>query len=161
VTVRAVDHLGLTVADMERSLAFWTGLLDCTLQGRGIAEWEHIDMLVGIGSTRIEWAELVLPGGGLIELQQYHHPPGAPVPAGGEGDPGRSHLALQVEGLDGLVDGLRRSGARLSPERPVLIEHGAYVGWRAIYAYDPDGYGLELMEPPQAGDRGTGVKIRS
>lgn len=156
MTVRAVDHLGLTVADMERSLAFWAGLLDCPLQGRGTVEWEHLDALVGIASTRIEWAELALPGGGILELQQYHHPPGTAVPAGGEGDPGRSHLALRVDGLDGLVEALRRSGARLTGERPVLLEHGTYAGWRAIYAYDPDGYGLELMEPPQAGGRRDG-----
>ncbi|HKV67085.1 MAG TPA: hypothetical protein VJN72_03275, partial [Gaiellales bacterium] len=66
MTTAAVDHLGLTVANMERSLAFWSGLLGCPLRGRGIAEWEHLDRLVGIPSTRIEWAELGLPGGGII-----------------------------------------------------------------------------------------------
>jgi catechol 2,3-dioxygenase-like lactoylglutathione lyase family enzyme len=154
VTAAAVDHLGLTVANMERSLAFWSGLLGCPLRGRGIVEWEHLDRLVGIPSTRIEWAELALPGGGVIELQQYHRPPGEPVPAGGEGDPGRSHLALHVADLDQLIEKLRRIGARVTGERPVVLEHGAYAGWRAIYAYDPDGYGLELMEPPPAGRRG-------
>jgi catechol 2,3-dioxygenase-like lactoylglutathione lyase family enzyme len=151
VTVRAVDHLGLTVADMERSLAFWSGLLGCTPKGRGTVEWEHLDRLVGIPGTRIEWAELALPGGGVVELQQYHRPPGASVPAGGEGDPGRSHLALRVDDLDELVEALRAAGARLRTEAPVRLERGAYAGWRAIYAYDPDGYGLELMEAPAGG----------
>jgi catechol 2,3-dioxygenase-like lactoylglutathione lyase family enzyme len=156
VTVRGVDHLGLTVADMERSLAFWTGLLGCAVRGRGTVEWEHLDRLVGMPSTRIEWAELALPGGGVLELQQYHRPPGVPLPAGGEGDPGRSHLALRVDGLDELAGVLRRAGARVPAAEPVVLEQGAYAGWRAIYAYDPDGYGLELMEPPRGGAAGGG-----
>jgi catechol 2,3-dioxygenase-like lactoylglutathione lyase family enzyme len=146
VTVNRVDHLGLTVSDMERSLAFWRDLLGCTERGRGVIEWEHLDRLVAIDGTRIEWVELTLPGGGTIELQQYHRPAGTPMPDGGENDPGRSHLALEVSDLDALLGRLNDAGIRTRTAAPVLLEQGAYRGWRAAYALDPDGYGLELME---------------
>ena len=147
-----LDHLGLTVSDLDRSLAFWVGALGCAERGRGVVEWPHLDRLVGMESTRIEWVELELPGGGVVELQQYHRPVGTPVPSGRECDPGRSHLALRVRDLDRLIGELRRSGVRLGAPDATLLERGAYAGWRAVYAYDPDGWGLELMEPPASLD---------
>jgi hypothetical protein len=47
-----------------------------------------------------------------------------------------------------MVEKLREAGAELRSREPVRLEQGAYAGWRAIYAIDPDGISVELMEPP-------------
>jgi catechol 2,3-dioxygenase-like lactoylglutathione lyase family enzyme len=152
-----LNHVGLTVSDIGRSLAFWRDLLGCAEIGRGIVEWDHLDRLVAIDATRIEWVELQFGDGQRIELQQYHRPPGAPVPNGAENEPGRSHVGLQVEALDQLFDRLRAAGVRSRSARPVTLERGSYAGWRAVYVLDPDGYGIELMEsPPASPDPATG-----
>jgi len=145
-----LDHIGLTVSDIERSLVFWRDLLGCTETGRGVVEWEHLDRLVAIDGTRIEWVELQFGDGQRIELQQYHRPPGAPVPGGAENEPGRSHVGLKVEALDELLGRLHAAGVRSRSARPVTLERGSYAGWRAVYVFDPDGYGIELMESPPA-----------
>ena len=145
-----LDHIGLTVSDIERSLAFWRDLLGCTETGRGVVEWQHLDRLVAIDGTRIEWVELQFGDGQRIELQQYHRPPGAPVPSGAENEPGRSHVGLKVEALDELLGRLHAAGVRSRSARPVTLERGSYAGWRAVYVFDPDGYGIELMESPPA-----------
>ncbi len=145
------DHAGLTVSDIDRALGFWRDTLGFRETGRGTVRWPHLDRLTGIAETEIEWVGLALPDGTQLELQAYLRPQGDPREPGGEGDPGRGHLGLRVEDLGSLVRRLREASAPLRSPEPVLIERGAYNGWRAIYALDPDGNSVELMEPPTVG----------
>ena len=46
------------------------------------------------------------------------------------------------------MEKLRAAGAELRSPTPVVLDEGSYKGWRAIYALDPDGNSVELMEPP-------------
>ena len=62
--VVSFNHFNVTVSDMDRSLGFWQDLLGLELLGRGVVEYPHLDRIVGLENTRIEWAELALPGGG-------------------------------------------------------------------------------------------------
>ena len=83
--ITGVDHFGVTVADVDRSLTFWRGQLGLEVAGRGVVEWEHLDRLVALPDTRIEWVELRIPDGGTVELSQYHRPVGAPIEPGENG----------------------------------------------------------------------------
>jgi lactoylglutathione lyase len=147
VSVAGLDHAGLTVSDMERSLRFWRDALGLRETGRGTVRWSHLDRLTGIAETEIEWVELKMADGTTLELQEYHHPTGRPRGGGKECDPGCGHLGLRVEELDRVLANLSECGGELRSEEPVLLEHGAYEGWRAIYAIDHDGNSVELMEP--------------
>jgi catechol 2,3-dioxygenase-like lactoylglutathione lyase family enzyme len=146
--VTGVDHVGVGVSDMERALRFWRDALGLELAGRGTVEWEHLDRLTGVDGTVIEWAELHIPGGGVVELQQYHRPAGTAVPPGGDGDGGRSHLSLLVHDIEGLFDRLRAARAPARSEAVVEIPRGAYAGAKAAYVHDPDGFAVELIERP-------------
>jgi catechol 2,3-dioxygenase-like lactoylglutathione lyase family enzyme len=148
VSATGLDHVGLTVSDLERALSFWRDAVGMRETGRGTVRWPHLDQLTGIEQTEIEWVGLSLKDGTQLELQEYHRPRGTPCPPGAEADPGRGHLGLRVSDLDALVSQLREAGAFLRSPEPVLLEQGEYTGWRAIYALDPDGYSVELMEPP-------------
>ncbi|HEX6667809.1 MAG TPA: VOC family protein [Solirubrobacterales bacterium] len=150
-----LDHAGLTVSDIERALGFWRDAVGFRENGRGTVEWPHLDRLTGIAETEIEWVGLELADGTQLELQEYHRPKGHPCPPGAEADPGRGHLGLRVAGLDALVEKLRAAGAELRSPAPVVLDEGSYKGWRAIYALDPDGNSVELMEPP-TGEEGQG-----
>lgn len=145
-TVTGIDHFGVTVSDLERSLAFWRDQLGLVEAGRGVIEWEHLDRLVGLSDTKIEWVELRIPGGGTVELSQYHRPVGAPVPSGEENEPGRSHLSLQVDDLASMLGDLRAKGVRARTDEPVDIPIGAYAGGKAAYVFDPDGVEIELIQ---------------
>ena len=123
--ITGVDHVGVTVSDVDRSLGFWRDLLGLSVTGRGIVEWEHLDRLVALPDTKIEWCELALPGGGKVELSQYHRPVGDAVAAGEENEPGRSHLSLLVDDLSEMLAMLRSNGVPARTDDPVDIPFGA------------------------------------
>ena len=150
--VTGVDHFGATVTDIERSLAFWRDLLGLEEVGRGVIEWEHIDRLVALPDTKLEWVELRVPGGTRVELMQYYRPAGAPpVPTGQENEPGRSHLSLLVDDLTAVMQELGAAGVRSRTEGPVDMERGAYAGGKGAYVFDPDGVQIELIERARPG----------
>lgn len=152
MTVLALDHVAITVADIDRSLIFWRDLLGLDLTGRGEVAYEHLDRIVGLDDTRIEWAELAFPGGQVLELFRYLSPAGtrmAPAP----NDPGATHVCLRVRDLDTLCTRLLEAGVRFRSPGPVEIPTGGWRGWRDLYVHDPDGVVVELSEAPaQAGD---------
>ncbi|MXV90172.1 MAG: hypothetical protein F4121_12435 [Acidimicrobiia bacterium] len=145
--VVAFNHFNVTVSDMDRSLAFWRDLLGLDLLGRGIVEYPHLDEIVGLPNTRIEWAELALPGGGMIEVFRYQRPAGSAVRPQIP-DPGCTHVCLEVEGLDRLVERLREAGVNTRSRRAVRIPFGDWKDVKSIYVQDPDGVTVELIEKP-------------
>lgn len=149
--VVAFNHFNVTVSDMDRSLLFWRDLLGLELLGRGIVEYPHLDEIVGLEDTLIEWAELALPGGGMIEVFRYHRPVGSAVRPRIP-DSGCTHVCLEVRGLDQLVDRFRDAGVKTRSSRAVLIPFGDWKDVKSIYVQDPDGVTVELIEKP-AGPR--------
>lgn len=150
--ITGIDHFGVTVADVDRSLAFWRGQLGLEVAGRGVVEWEHLDRLVALPDTRIEWVELRIPDGGTVELSQYHRPVGAPTEPGEENEPGRSHVSLLVDDLAALLAQLVAAGVRTRTPEPVDIPVGSYAGGKAAYVFDPDGVEIELIERKRVTD---------
>ena len=148
MSIRRLNHLSLTVADLDASLAFWHDVLELALLGRGVAEYEHLDRIIGVGHTRIEWAELSIPGGTILELFHYLEPKGQPV-SPEPSDPGSTHVCLEVEGLDRLVARIRQAGYPTRSPEPVEIPFGDWKGFRDIYVSDPDGAIVELTEAPR------------
>lgn len=146
-SVLAFNHFSAAVADMDRALGFWQEALGLELIGRGVVEYEHLDRIVGLPGTKIEWAELKIAGGGLVELFRYLSPPGTPV-TGNVNDPGRTHLCLEVENLDGLMARIHEAGYRTVNPAPVTIPRGDWEGFRSIYAVAPDDVVVELVERP-------------
>ena len=146
LNVTGIDHFGATVSDVDRALAFWRDLLGLVEVGRGVVEWEHLDRLVALPDTKIEWVELRIPGGGTVELSRYHRPEGEPVSPGEENEPGRSHLSLLVDDLTATLSALRAAGVRARTDEPIDIPVGAYAGGKAAYVFDPDGVEIELIE---------------
>lgn len=145
--VEGFNHFGVTVSDMGRALAFWRDLLGLELLGHGVVEYDHLDRIVGLAGTRIEWAELALPGGGLIELFRYLSPSGRPLD-GEVNDPGKTHLCLEVKDLDGLLARLHSAGTRSTCPVPVEIPRGDWRGFRCVYVFAPDEVVVELVERP-------------
>lgn len=145
--IAGFNHFGACVSDMGRALGFWRDLLGLELLGQGVVEYDHLDQIVGLKGTRIEWAELALPGGGIVELFRYLSPAGRPL-AGGVNDPGRTHLCLEVAGLDGLLAKLHAAGVRSACPAPVQIPKGDWRGFRCVYVFAPDDVVVELVERP-------------
>src|SRR5260370_13663955 len=79
--MRAIDHVGLTVADLDRAVEFWCGRLGLRLLGRATETGPDIASLIGEDSVELEIADLDAGDGRIIELIKYIRPAGRPVPA--------------------------------------------------------------------------------
>lgn len=142
-------HVSITTSDMERSLAFWHDLLELEVIGRGEITAPHLDRIIGLGPVRLAWAELAIPGGGMLEIFQYLEPLGTTVRSR-TCDPGSVHVCFETTDLDALVERLRAAGVPTRSPEPVTIPTGDWRGWRDIYVQDPDGVTIELSERPPA-----------
>jgi catechol 2,3-dioxygenase-like lactoylglutathione lyase family enzyme len=134
IRIRDIDHVVLRVTDLEASLAFYTGLLGCSIERR-----------------RDELGLVQLRAGRcLIDLVPVDGKLGR---AGGAG-PGREgrnldHLCLRVEPFDekAIRDDLAAAGVAAGE---TATRFGAEGEGPSIYVSDPDGNTVELKGPPGA-----------
>ncbi|MCW4050658.1 MAG: VOC family protein [Candidatus Bathyarchaeota archaeon] len=115
----SLDHIGLYVKDLSKSLDFYKDLFGFPVVNE-----------FGSGEAKIAVMDI---GGGLLELVQRPGSPG--TPPGGNW----SHLALHVPDFDDKLAKLEGMGLEL---RKVTASNGS----RLCFFKDPDGHTLELME---------------
>jgi len=149
--VRAIDHLNLVVADLARSVRFYTELLGFTKTQDVTMEGDWIEAIVGLRGVKGLVAFVELPGGGpRIELLQYVAPAGVARPENSRANTlGLRHIALRVDDIAGMTARLRAAGVTLFSD-PVRVPAGV-VKFAAgdktlVYFLDPDGIILELAE---------------
>ena len=151
----AVAMVGLTVADMDRSIAFYTSVLDFRVVADAEVAGSAYEQLQGVFGARMRVVRLAL-GDEQLELTAYLAPRGRPAPADSRSnDRWFQHVALIVSDMDSGYARLRRhkvQHASTGPQRlPETIPNAA--GIRAFYFRDPDDHPLELLQiPPDKGD---------
>ena len=119
-------HVGLRVADLERSLAFYTGLGYEVLGSVPETEFGSLTMLR-------------LPGDEFVTIELVHDPRRGVVDPGG-----LNHLVIQVESMRVTVGDLTARGVQVeAPGSP----DGSEDFWTA-WITDPDGYRIELVQWP-------------
>lgn len=143
----AVHHIGITVGDLARSMAFWEGMLGAPGRDRRRLEGPRLAALVGYPAVRIDCCWFDLPGGVALELLHYLEP--AEPPYGpGSAHPGSVHVCLRAEDMTAAHARAVASGASPVGAAPIEIAHGPRAGSRVAYLRDPDGVTIELFEPP-------------
>ncbi len=144
VVVR-LTHLGICVSDLDRSAAFYRGVLGFRELGRLEVASRAAAVLLALEGVDLE-AVYLERDGFRIELLHFRHPgtTGEPVPRPMNAL-GFTHLSFRVENLDATLAAVRAAGGRVLPEtRTDSPEFRA----RAVFATDPDGIRLELIEAP-------------
>lgn len=139
------DHSALTVADLDRSTAFYTALLGLPPTARGWRRGEVQDELDGLQGVEVEVAAMSPAGVPTphIELACYRHPAGRPMdPAAARCDVAADRVMLQVEDLSGLLARLAGHGIAPMPPGEVMFADSS----RAAMLQDPDGHLLLLIE---------------
>jgi catechol 2,3-dioxygenase-like lactoylglutathione lyase family enzyme len=146
--VSSLDHVGLTVQDLDRSIAFYCTVLDCVVQERAVIKGAEVETLTGVPGAVIRTADLKLSSGDMLELLQYE----GPVPTAlvqHRFDAGHSHIGFTVDDLDAIRSRALSAGALDCSPPVTLNEPGS--SWdrvRVCYARDPDGRTIELVERP-------------
>jgi len=148
--VEAIEAVGMTVADMERSVRFYSMVLSfeqvSDVEMAGDAH-EHLQGVFGL-RMRVVWMRL---GEECIELTEYLAPRGRPMPVDSRShDRWFQHIALIVSDMDRAYQWLRQqriehasSGSQRLPDwNPTA------GGIQAFYFKDPDGHPLEILQFP-------------
>ena len=153
MSILGLDHAGLTVADLDRSLAFYEGLLGLPVAAVSLLESAEIEAVVGHPGARLRIADLALPSGGVLELIVYEVPDEPPVRTR-HTQAGTAHIALQVVNLAEVHARLLAAGADLISTEPVPVSgEGEFAGSVVLYVRDPDGNVIELIERPAPPER--------
>ena len=142
----SANHVGLTVSNLERSIAFYRDLLGFTVAyERGEVTAAYMPRLVGIPGARLKIAGLDIPGLHL-DLVEYIEPTGDARP-GPTSDVGNVHVGLSVDDLWAAYRRLSAAGVHFKSE-PVSPTAGPNKGGWVIYFVDPDGITLEMIQRP-------------
>lgn len=143
--ITRAHHLGLQVADLERSLAFYRDILGFEVLFAWNPQADYIRELVGYPGADIHAAVLRLPGSEVVlELLDYRNVERSPVDTR-TANPGTAHIAFFADDLDALYADLVARGVR-SVSPPVTPTIGPNEGGRAVYLIDPDGIRVELIQ---------------
>ena len=121
-------HLGLHVADLQRSLDFYCAV--------------GYEIVGQVPETPLgHLAMLKLPGDELVTIELVYAPGGS---AAGPGGAGLSHFVIKVDSMDDTLASLATHG--INAEEPISPDGSA--DFQTTRITDPDGTTIELVQWP-------------
>jgi catechol 2,3-dioxygenase-like lactoylglutathione lyase family enzyme len=155
VSISGVDAVGMTVADMDRSVEFYSKVLqfekvsDVEVNG---SNYEHLEGLFGV---RMRVVRMKL-GEEFIELTEYLAPRGRPIPEDSRSnDRWFQHIAIITNDMDRAYQWLRQNKVEHASSGPQRLPdwNKKAGGIQAFYFKDPDRHVLEILQfPSDKGD---------
>ena len=153
--VTGLHAVGMTVADMDRSLEFFSNVLSFEKVSDVEVADEAYEHLEGVFGLRMRVVRMRL-GDEAIELTGYLAPRGRPAPTHSRShDHWFQHIAVIVSDMDRAYQWLRQNKVEHASSGPQLLPewNKNAGGIRAFYFRDPDGDVLEILQfPPGKGD---------
>lgn len=132
--MRAVlDHIGIAVADLPASLAFFRDVLGL-----------HVELSEEIASQQVR-AHFLAAGQSTLEMLEPTAPESPIARFLEKRGPGMHHVALRVDDIDAALGHLRSRGIRLIDDRPRPGAEGALVAF--IHPSAAHGVLVELKQP--------------
>src|SRR6266487_953700 len=150
----AVESVGMTVSDMDRSVKFYSALAfqkvsDIEVLGE---QYEHLESVFG---ARMRIVRMQL-GNEFVDLTEYLAPRGRPIPVDSRSnDLWFQHIAIVVRDMDQAFEKLRALKVQFVSTRPQTLPASlpAAAGIKAFYFRDSDEHNLEVIYfPPGKGD---------
>ena len=117
-----IEHVNLTVSDLDRSIAFYSDLLDLHVRWKGPIDGDRLG--AHVGDDRFYLALFQATTDGAVEHDYLK--------------PGINHFGFVVDDLDAARRRVEALGATVHLEAD-------YDPGRRIYFLDPDGHEVELV----------------
>jgi len=142
--LRLVNHIGLTVTDLDASADFYRDIVGFREVRRSTtsSKFEWMDVLF-----RVKGAELqvvVLAGDDMaLQLVKHVGTPGEPAKVG-HTNAGTLHLCINVDDIDAKREQVLATGKY----DPTPIVEQNMPGVRSFYVTDPDGIPVEFLTGP-------------
>jgi glyoxylase I family protein len=149
--VRRLDHVGITVPDLDQAHDFFTRVLGCRYLYRLGPYQDHGDWMsrhLGVDDRAVMRELRFYRLGSQAVFEVFHYQaPGQRLDPPGNSDIGGHHVALYVDDLDEAVAGLRAHGIRVLGEP--TTSRGPSAGQRWVYFLAPWGMQFELVSYPE------------
>jgi catechol 2,3-dioxygenase-like lactoylglutathione lyase family enzyme len=139
-----VHHVGLTVGDLERSVAFYCEHFGLREIARNHLEGDRICEQTELPGTEID-VSLLAGSNTIVELLCYRSPAGRPYTLRAC-DPGAAHVCIVVDDLDATYAAMTARGVSFHARPTKLGDDDT----KMVYVRDPDGVVVELVEPTEA-----------
>jgi catechol 2,3-dioxygenase-like lactoylglutathione lyase family enzyme len=153
--VLEVGPIGLTVANLDRQLAFFTNALAFELESVTTHSGPALDRLYALDGVRVRQATLRL-GDERVTLTGHADRAGRPIPADSRSfDHWFQHIAIVVSDMDRAYAHLQRHKVKHVSTRPQTLPdwNPDAGGIKAFYFRDPEDHVLEVIWfPPGKGD---------
>ncbi|MDX2175103.1 MAG: VOC family protein [Candidatus Sumerlaeia bacterium] len=146
-----VRGVGITVDDLDKSVAFYQDALGFEKTGESELVGDGIERLSGVFGVVARRARLRL-GSEEIELTDFLAPEGRPVPTDSRSnDHWFQHIAIVVSDMDRAYAHLRAHNVRHASAGPQTLPdwNPNAGGISAFYFKDPDGHVLEVIHFPE------------
>jgi catechol 2,3-dioxygenase-like lactoylglutathione lyase family enzyme len=135
----SAHHVGVTVADLNRAVAFYRDVFDFSVLTEFSVAGEGFSTGVDVPNATGDFAHLDADGLRL-ELVEYD-PEGAAAHADRVNQPGAKHFGVEVDDVDDFYRTLSEDVQTLSP--PQTTDSGT----RILFVVDPEGNLVEVLAP--------------
>lgn len=149
--VETVDAVSMTVADMDRSVEFYSKILSFEKVSDVEVAGEDYEHLQGVFGLRMRVVRMRL-GEEFIELTEYLTPKGRPVPVDSRSnDRWFQHIAIITSDMEKVYARLRQNKVEHASTGPQTLPtwNKNAGGIKAFYFRDPDRHWLEVLQFPQ------------
>ncbi len=151
VKILSIGTILITVADMDRSLDFYSHVLTFEKVSETELVGDEVEHLFGVFGARVRVARMKL-GDESIELVQFLAPHGRPIPVDSRSnDLWFQHIAIIVSNMDRAYQVLRQNKAEHASSGPQRLPdwNKNAGGIKAFYFKDPDEHPVEILEFPE------------
>ncbi|MFE1593519.1 VOC family protein [Nocardia sp. NPDC058705] len=142
-------HVGISVADLDRSIAYYSALTGRDPVASGEMDSVAFGGSQGLSNARLRYATINLDNIG-IDLIEFRDPVGEPT-NGKANRPGSMHLCLQVDDFDAVYTRMKEAGYDFLGEDYTFtageVTPDSALGTQVAYFNDPDGTNLEIIAP--------------
>ncbi|GGR55770.1 VOC family protein [Streptomyces roseolus] len=142
-------HVGISVSDLDASVAFYTALTGRGPVAEGAMHSVPFGRSQGLPVAKLRYATINLDGLG-IDLIQFQDPVGERT-NGKANRPGSMHLCFKADDFDAVYRRMKEAGYDFLGDDYTFaageVTPDAALGTRVAYFNDPDGTNLEIIEP--------------
>ncbi|MEJ2204682.1 MAG: VOC family protein [Gemmatimonadota bacterium] len=149
MSIHRLTHIGICVGDLSRSAEFYRDALGFREVGRYSVGDEATEKILEVKDVQLELLYLERDG---VRIELLYYPSPGHVGSGERramNALGLTHLSFAVEDIDRVGRAIEAAGGRVLEETRAAFKSGN----RGLFATDPDGTRIELIE--RIGDPGA------
>ena len=143
----SLDHIGFSVSSLDKSIEFYSKLLNKEPLMRRLYKEEYVGVVVGYENVVMDCGFFTLPNNTILELIEYYEPYKGTVDMESY-NVGNAHLCLIVDDMEREIERVK-GFVNMITDGIGVSTNGPYKGAKVIYFRDPDGISIEVVEYPE------------